>query len=79
MPPNNYLFYAIEIIDLCRMDFLTDEEIKEEIDKFGTVKDLAVELNLNRSMLNRMKSGTLKINNVYRTLFTLYFNKTDQK
>ena len=55
------------------MDFLTDEEIKEEIDKFGTVKDLAVELNLNRSMLNRMKSGTLKINNVYRTLFTLYF------
>ena len=55
------------------MDFLTDEEIKEEIDKFGTVKDLAVALNLNRSMLNRMKSGTLKINNVYRTLFTLYF------
>ena len=57
------------------MDFLTDEEIKEEIDKFGTVKGLAVELNLNRSMLNRMKSGTLKINNVYRTLFTLYFDK----
>jgi ribosome-binding protein aMBF1 (putative translation factor) len=56
------------------MDFLTDDQIKEEIDKFGTVKDLAVELNLNRSMLNRMKSGTLKINNVYRTLFTLYFN-----
>jgi ribosome-binding protein aMBF1 (putative translation factor) len=57
------------------MDFLTDDQIKAEIDKFGTVKDLADELNLNRSMLNRMKSGTLKINNVYRTLFTLYFNK----
>jgi len=55
------------------MDFLTDEEIKEAIDKFGKVNDLAVELNLNRSMVNGMKSGRMKINNVYRTLFTLYF------
>ena len=55
------------------MDFLTDEEIREEIEKYGKVKDLAVELNLNRTSLNQMKSGTRQINNVYRTLFTLYF------
>ncbi len=55
------------------MEFLTDEQIREKIDQYGTVKDLAEELNLNRSMLNGMKSGRMKINNVYRTLFTLFF------